>query len=69
MRADGFVRFRNKYYCVGQEFRGTDVVVLANKTTVSIYRKGKLLEVHDRITDPHQSKGDQGLPNLCPLNE
>ena len=56
VRADGFVRFRNKYYCVGQEFRGTDVVVLANKTTVSIYRKGKLLEVHDRITDPHQSK-------------
>jgi hypothetical protein len=56
VREDGFVRFRNKYYCAGREYKKQDVVVLGNKTTVSIYLKGKLLEVHDRITDPHQSK-------------
>ena len=35
---------------------GLSVVMLGNKTHVSIYAKGKLLEVHDRITDPHSAK-------------
>ena len=56
VRKDGFVRFRNKYYYAGREYRKHNVVVLGNKRTVSIYLKGKLLEVHERITDPHQSK-------------
>lgn len=56
VRRDGFVRFRNKYYCVGEEHWKETVSVLGNKTQVSIYLKGKLLEVHDRITDPHRSK-------------
>jgi transposase len=56
VRKDGFVRFRNKYYCVGEDYIGKEVVVLGNKLQVSIYFKGKLLEVHDRITDPHKSK-------------
>ena len=56
VRRDGFVRFRNKYYCVGESYVGKEVVVLGNRSQVSIYFKGKLLEVHDRITDPHRSK-------------
>jgi hypothetical protein len=56
VRADGYVRFRNKFYSVGDELVGRHVVVLGNKTQVSIYMDGKHLEVHDRITDPHISK-------------
>jgi hypothetical protein len=56
VRADGYVRFRNKFYSVGEEHVGRHVVVLGNKTQVSIYMDGKLLEVHDRINDPYISK-------------
>ena len=56
VRADGYVRFRNKFYSCGDENCGAHVVVLGNKTQVSIYKDGELLEVHDRITSPHISK-------------
>jgi hypothetical protein len=56
VRRDGCVRFRNKYYYVDENLSGKEVVVLGDKFKVSIYFKGKLLEVHDRITDPHISK-------------
>jgi transposase len=56
VRKDGYVRFRNKYYSVGEEHAGLSVVILGNKTHVSIYAKGKLIEVHDRITDAHSAK-------------
>jgi hypothetical protein len=56
VRKDGYVRFRNKYYSVGEDQVGLEVVILGNKTHVSIYAKGKLLEVHERITDPHSAK-------------
>jgi len=56
VRKDGYARFRNKYYSVGENHVGLSVVMLGNKTHVSIYAKGKLLEVHDRITDPHSAK-------------
>lgn len=55
-RCDGHVRFASKYYSVGEEHGGADVIVLGDGKRVSIYRGGKLLEVHARITDPHQSK-------------
>ena len=32
------------------------MVVLGNSKQISIYYEGKLLEVHARITDPHQTK-------------
>jgi hypothetical protein len=56
VRRDGYARFRNKYYSVGEDHVGLSVVMLGNKTHVSIYARGKLLEVHDRITDPHAAK-------------
>lgn len=56
VRADGFVRFANKYYSVGTEYKGQDVIVLGTKTVVSIYLNGQLLEVHERINTPHVSK-------------
>ena len=56
VRKDGYARFINKYYSVGENHVGLSVVMLGNKTHVSIYAKGKLLEVHDRITDPHSAK-------------
>ena len=56
VRQDGHVRFHNKYYSLDDQYVGKTVVVLGGLKLVSIYYQGKLLEVHERITDPHQSK-------------
>jgi transposase len=56
VRKDGHVRFQSKYYSVDESHIGQSVVVLGSSKLVSIYRGGKLLEVHARITDPYQSK-------------
>ena len=56
VRKDGYVRFRNKYYSVGENHIGLSVVVLGNKTQVKIFAKGTLLEVHERITSAHEAK-------------
>lgn len=56
VRKDAHVRFRGKYYSVQEDYRGHKVVVIGNSGQVSIYHKGKLIEVHDRITDPYISK-------------
>jgi len=50
VRKDGYVRFENKYYRVSSSLDGTDAVVIGNTRQVSIYCKGKLLEVYERIT-------------------
>lgn len=56
VRQDGHVRFKGKYYSVGEGLRGQDVLVLGNSRLVRIYHKGKLLCVHDRVTDRAASK-------------
>jgi hypothetical protein len=56
VRQDGHVRFGNKYYSVDETYRGKAVVVLGGTRQVSIYHAGTLLEVHERLTDPHRSK-------------
>jgi hypothetical protein len=56
VRKDCHVRFRSKYYSVEEEYRDQDVSVIGDSKQVSIYHKGKLIEVHDRITDPFISK-------------
>jgi hypothetical protein len=56
VRKDCHVRFRDKYYSVEEDYRCKDVVVIGDSRQVSIYHKGKLIEVHDRITDPNISK-------------
>ena len=56
VRKDGHVRFRNKYYSVEEQHIGRKVIIIGNSTQVSIYYKGKLTEVHNRITDPYISK-------------
>jgi len=56
VRQDGHVRFHNKYYSLDDHYIGKAVVVLGNSKQISIYYEGKLLEVHARITDPHQTK-------------
>ena len=56
VRKDGHVRFRGKYYSVEEQYRDQKVAVIGNSRQVSIYHKGKLIEVHDRITDPYISK-------------
>jgi len=56
VRKDCHVRFRDKYYSVEEDYRCQKVVVIGDSRQVSIYHKGKLIEVHDRITDPNISK-------------
>lgn len=56
VRKDCHVRFRDKYYSVEEDYRRQKVVVIGDSKQVSIYHKGKLIEVHDRITDPNISK-------------
>lgn len=55
-RCDGHVRFSNKYYSLDEQYKNKTVVVLGDSKIVRIYYQGKLLEVHDRITDPNQTK-------------
>jgi hypothetical protein len=56
VRQDGHIRFQNKYYSVEEKYIGETVVVIGNSKQISIYHQGKLIEVHDCITDPYQSK-------------
>jgi len=56
VRQDGHVRFHNKYYSLDDQYVGKAVVVLGDSKLVSIYYQGKLLEIHERITDPYQTK-------------
>jgi ribosome modulation factor len=56
VRKDGHIRFQNKYYSLEENFIDKDVFVIGGKTQISIYYQGKLIETHDRITDPYQSK-------------
>jgi hypothetical protein len=56
VRQDGHVRFANKYYSVDGLYRGKSVTILGSAQQVWIYYRGKLLEVHARITDPQQTK-------------
>lgn len=56
VRRDGHVRFENKYYSLAEPFIGKKVVLLGGTTHVSIYCDGKMIETHERVTDPHRSK-------------
>jgi hypothetical protein len=56
IRQDGHVRFENRYYSVDASHIGAKVVLLGSSSHVSIYRDGKLIETHERLTDPHRSK-------------
>lgn len=56
VRKDGHVRFENKYYSLAEDMVDKEVFIIGGETQVAIYFKGKLVEVHDRLTDPHRSK-------------
>ncbi len=58
VRRDGHVRFDSKYYSVDEAYIGKSVLILANRTRVSLYCEGKLIETHERIpvNDPSRSK-------------
>lgn len=56
VRKDGHVRFANKYYSTDEKLIGEDVFILANQRQVLLYHRGRLVEIHERLHDPHQSK-------------
>ena len=56
VRKDGHVRFSGKYYSIGQKFVGQDAFIIGDEKQVSLYCKGNLIEVHDRITSSYNYK-------------
>jgi transposase len=56
VRADGYVCVDLKYYRVDSRLKKEIALVIANSTTVSIYMKGRLLEVYEKITDRFKTK-------------
>lgn len=56
IRADGYVRFENKYYRVDTRLKKEQALVIGNSSQVSIYCNGTLLEYYERITDRFQTK-------------
>lgn len=56
VRTDGHVRFLGKYYSLPEEYIRKDVTIIGGAKTVSIYFEGRLIETHERITDPLRSK-------------
>lgn len=56
VRSDGYVRFENKYYRVHDKFRNEECLVIGGSLQITIYCKGLLLDIYDRITDPFTSK-------------
>lgn len=56
VRQDGHVRFANKYYSVDEVHIGEEAAIVGSRALVSIYRGGRLIEVHERLTDPNRSK-------------
>lgn len=51
VRPDGYVRFLNKYYRVDKRLKGEVALVIGNSLQVTIYCRGRLLEVYEKIQD------------------
>jgi transposase len=56
VRKDGHVRFRNKYYSMGEEYVGQEVFIIGGRDTVEIFFKGNLIETHRRVKSAHLAK-------------
>ncbi len=56
VRLDGYVRFENKYYRVHDKFRSEECFIVGNSQQITIYCKGLLLDIYERVTDPFISK-------------
>ncbi len=56
VRKDGHVRFASRYYSVSECLIDEPVTVLATEEQVSIYHRGKLIEVHPRLNGSNQSQ-------------
>lgn len=56
VRADGYVRFANKYYKVDTRLKGEVALVIGNSAQLSIYCQGRLLETYERIQDKFITK-------------
>jgi transposase len=55
-RADGYVRFDSKYYCIGEGYKSKPIAIIANSKQVALYHKGELVIIHERSYDPRVSK-------------
>ena len=56
VRADGYVRYANKYYRIDINLKGEQALLIANTKSLAIYCFGRLLEVYELISDPYVTK-------------
>ena len=56
VRADGYVKVDAKYYRVDARLKKEVALAIANSSSVSIYMKGRLLEVYEKITERFRTK-------------
>jgi hypothetical protein len=56
VRSDGYVCVDNKYYRIDARLKKEKALVMASSSQVSIYCRGKLIEVYVRIKDPFITK-------------
>ncbi len=56
VRDDGYVRFENKFYRVDPRLKKQAALVIGNSSQVSIYVKGRFLELYERINDRFTTK-------------
>lgn len=54
-RKDGYIRYRNKYYFIGEQFWKKQVTIVGSTLRVAFYHNGQLIETHDRLLEPHQT--------------
>ena len=56
VREDGYVLCDKKYYRIDPRLKKECATVIASSNLISIYVKGRLIEVYPRITDPFRAK-------------
>jgi hypothetical protein len=61
VRQDGHIFYKGKYYSVDPKFIGQDVFLIGNKEIVNIFHKGKFIDSHSLVKDPHISKSTKEI--------
>ena len=54
VRLDAHIYYQGRYYSVDEKYVGAEVKVTESKGRVSVFKEGKLIEAHPKITDPYQ---------------
>ena len=61
-RKDGYIRYRNKYYFIGEQFWKKQITIVGGTLRVAFYHNGQLIETHDRLLETHQTHAIKDHP-------